>query len=164
MAPGQPALLPATDSGVSNSDDITNFDNSTPAKMLQFSVPGTVVGNTVTIYADGIAIGSDRHLNDNGCHHQWDNATEQRRALDHRARDILVCSANSPALLITIETVAVTPPPPVLDPGSQSGVSNTVTNTTSPTIDVTAGESRTVYLERDGNPSTVVSQTVTGAG
>jgi hypothetical protein len=43
---------------VSNSDRITNLDNSTPSKTLQFLVTGTVSGATVTIYAGGTAIGS----------------------------------------------------------------------------------------------------------
>ena len=57
-APGTPALAAASDTGMSNSDGITNLDNSSPAKTLQFLVGGTVAGATVTIYADGTAIGS----------------------------------------------------------------------------------------------------------
>lgn len=56
--PGVPALAAATDSGVSSSDGITNFNNSSAAKALNYSVPGTVAGATVALYADGTAIGS----------------------------------------------------------------------------------------------------------
>jgi C1A family cysteine protease len=56
--PAAPALVAASDTGVSNSDRITNLDNSTPSKTLQFLVTGTVSGATVTIYAGGTAIGS----------------------------------------------------------------------------------------------------------
>lgn len=56
--PGAPTLLAATDSGISNSDGITNFDNSTAARAPQFSVSGTIVGDIVSIYADGTLIGS----------------------------------------------------------------------------------------------------------
>jgi fibronectin type 3 domain-containing protein len=57
-ATGAPVLAAATDSGVSSSDGLTNFDNSTPARALQFTVPGTVAGAVVTLFADGTAIGS----------------------------------------------------------------------------------------------------------
>ncbi|MDB5289070.1 MAG: conserved repeat domain protein [Phycisphaerales bacterium] len=52
-APGAPALLAASDTGASNSDNITALDNSSPAASLQFSVPATIAGATVTLYADG---------------------------------------------------------------------------------------------------------------
>ena len=53
-----PVLAAVTDSGISNSDRITNFNNSSPAKALQFTVATTTTGATVTVYADGVAIGS----------------------------------------------------------------------------------------------------------
>jgi hypothetical protein len=56
-APGTPDLLAATDTRINN-DDVTNRDNSSAAKNLQFSVPGVTQGATVTVYADGVAIGS----------------------------------------------------------------------------------------------------------
>jgi hypothetical protein len=56
--PAQPVLAAGSDSGISSSDRITNFDNSTPAKALELSVGGTLAGATVTVYADGVAIGS----------------------------------------------------------------------------------------------------------
>jgi len=57
-APSAPVLTAASDSGASNSDDITNLNNSTPARALAFSVAGVTAGATVTLYADSQPIGS----------------------------------------------------------------------------------------------------------
>ena len=54
----RPDLTNATDSGVSPVDDITNFDNATPARAPAFVLTQTLPGATVTVYADGVAIGS----------------------------------------------------------------------------------------------------------
>src|SRR5206468_8633276 len=52
-----PDLLPASDTGSSSADDVTNFDNSSHDRALRFSVGNTFPGATVTIYADGTPIG-----------------------------------------------------------------------------------------------------------
>lgn len=57
-APAAPDLLAATDSGSSSTDNLTKYNNSTSSTALQFLVGSTVSGSTVTIYADGVAIGS----------------------------------------------------------------------------------------------------------
>ncbi|MHB1038664.1 MAG: hypothetical protein ACYC0Y_28910 [Pirellulales bacterium] len=57
-APAAPDLLDISDTGVSKTDNLTNLDNSAPDKILQFSVANTIAGATVTVYADGTAIGS----------------------------------------------------------------------------------------------------------
>ncbi|MHB1037418.1 MAG: Ig-like domain-containing protein [Pirellulales bacterium] len=57
-APGTPDLLAASDTGVSSTDDITSLDNGRPDQVLQFAVGNTIAGATVTLYADGAAIGS----------------------------------------------------------------------------------------------------------
>jgi N-acetylmuramoyl-L-alanine amidase len=57
ITPSMPNLASATNSG-STSDTITNFNNGSAPKALQFVVPGTIAGSTVTIYADGQPIGS----------------------------------------------------------------------------------------------------------
>jgi len=54
----EPNLLPAYDTGLYDDDDITNFDNSDANKKLQFALDNTVIGATITVYADGEAIGS----------------------------------------------------------------------------------------------------------
>ena len=56
--PDVPDLVAASDTGMSDNDDVTSRDNSAPAKGLSFSVGGTVPGATVTIYATGVAIGT----------------------------------------------------------------------------------------------------------
>ena len=53
-----PPPYPRVVAGVSSTDKITGLDNSTSGKTLQFEVSGTIPGATVTIYADGTAIGS----------------------------------------------------------------------------------------------------------
>ncbi len=58
QAPTGVDLVAACDTGVSDSDDITSLDNSDSANTLQFEVSGTIAGATVTLYADGTAIGS----------------------------------------------------------------------------------------------------------
>ena len=52
------ALLAASDTGSSNSDQITKLNNSSPGSVLQFQASGTIAGATVTLYADGNPIGS----------------------------------------------------------------------------------------------------------
>jgi hypothetical protein len=56
--PGAPDLVAAKDSGISTTDNITNNNNSSSGKSLQFTVTGTVAGATVSILADGVVIGS----------------------------------------------------------------------------------------------------------
>ena len=52
------SLSSATDSGVSDSDGLTRFDNSSEALAPQFVVSGVQPDSTVTVFADGIEIGS----------------------------------------------------------------------------------------------------------
>jgi hypothetical protein len=56
-APGTPDLVAASDTGTSPADDITRLNNS-PGKALQFTVGGTTAGALVSIFADGVLIGS----------------------------------------------------------------------------------------------------------
>jgi len=55
-APGAVALLAATNSG-STADNITNFNNNSAARALQFSVSNVQDGATVRLFADGVLIG-----------------------------------------------------------------------------------------------------------
>jgi hypothetical protein len=164
VAPGMPVLAAATDSGSSSADGITNFNNSTPARALQFSVPTTVNGDTVTIYADGTAIGSAvassaaTTVITNGSQTLADGAhsiTARQTAPGY------LSSTASAAVTVTIETVAITPSAPFLDPASDSGLSG-VTNVVGPTVDVTAGEAGTVYVQPDGGA--ILSSQASGAG
>ncbi len=56
--PSTPSLTAGTDSGLSSSDAITDYNGSSAPWSPQFSIPGTVAGATVTVYSDGTAIGS----------------------------------------------------------------------------------------------------------
>ena len=105
--PAQPQLQAGADSGVSSSDGITNFDNSSAAKALQFLVQGTTVGATVTIDADGVAIGSAVATGTSTL-----VTTDGITALGNgthaiTAHQVLSGSqtADSPALSITVDTV-----------------------------------------------------------
>ncbi len=57
-APTSVSLLAASDTGISNSDGITNLNNSSPSAVLQFSVAGTITGALVSLYSDGNLIGT----------------------------------------------------------------------------------------------------------
>jgi len=52
------SLLAASDTGVSNSDAVTRLNNANGGSTLQFQVSGTIAGATVSLYADGVLIGS----------------------------------------------------------------------------------------------------------
>jgi hypothetical protein len=56
--PGTPDLVATYDHGQSDHDNITNLNNHNSGAELQFTVSNTVSGATVTLYADGTAIGS----------------------------------------------------------------------------------------------------------
>jgi hypothetical protein len=109
--PGTPTLHASTDSGISSSDRLTNFNNSSPARALQIVVPGTVAGADVTIFADGAAIGSAVASGTTTT-----VTTNGSLALAEGARSITARqtepgkpqSAASPTLTITIDTVAPT--------------------------------------------------------
>ncbi len=51
-------LLPASDTGGADDDDLTRLDNSGPDTTLRFLVAGTIPGAVVTLYADGAAVGA----------------------------------------------------------------------------------------------------------
>ena len=57
-APSRPDLAPASDTGASDSDNLTALDNASADRTLEFLVGGTLAGATVTLYANGVAIGS----------------------------------------------------------------------------------------------------------
>jgi hypothetical protein len=149
--PGAPDLLNATDSGLSGSDNLTNFNNASPAKALQLSVPGTTAGATVTVYVGGAAVGSAVASGATTVV-TTDGAT---RLLDGTysvtARQTPPGQGESPdsvALSVTIDTTApARPAPPDLQATSDSGVSSTdnVTNFKRPVFDVTAGPFFRVY-------------------
>ena len=137
-------LFEGSDTGVSSSDNVTRLDNSAAAKTLQFEVFGTNPGATVTVYADGTAIGSatadwittvvttdgSRDLAD-GTHSITARQTEPGSPE----------SADSPALSILVDTAApAMPVAPDLQWASDIGISHTdnITSDATPTFDVGA--------------------------
>lgn len=56
--PGTPDLASVADTGASSADNVTNRDNSSPARSLTFRVPGTRPGALVEVLADGAVIGA----------------------------------------------------------------------------------------------------------
>jgi subtilisin-like proprotein convertase family protein len=56
--PTSVSLLAGSDTGSSDSDDLTRLNNSTPADTLQFEITGTIAGATVSLFADGVLVGS----------------------------------------------------------------------------------------------------------
>ena len=56
-APDAVDLSAEADRGVADDDDLTCRDNSSPGAALVVSVTGTIAGATVTVYADGVAVG-----------------------------------------------------------------------------------------------------------
>jgi hypothetical protein len=137
---GVPDLVAGSDSGSFNNDNLTNLDNSSNAKRLTFDVPGTTAGATVTIYADGVAIGSAVAAGDttsvttNGT---TDLVDGTRVITARQTLPGLSESPDSASLSITIDTLApAAPPAPDLDSASDSGADNTDnrTNDNTPTF------------------------------
>ncbi|HET6250034.1 MAG TPA: ELWxxDGT repeat protein [Tepidisphaeraceae bacterium] len=153
---GQPDLLAATDSGLYSNDNYTNFNNSTPAKALQFLVANTTAGAAVSIYSDGTLIGSataagsTTTVTTNGS----TTLSDGTHAITARQTPVGgALSAPSAGLSITIDTVApAAPAPPKLDPANDNGPSNSdgITNVAQPVFDITANEPGTVHLEGTG--------------
>ncbi len=61
-APTSIDLLPASDTGTYNDDDLTRNNNSNWARTLSFAVTGTAVGAVVAVYADGTYLGQTTAL------------------------------------------------------------------------------------------------------
>ncbi|MHB1037111.1 MAG: Ig-like domain-containing protein [Pirellulales bacterium] len=112
--PSAPDLLAVSDTGLSNTDNRTNLDNSLPEKTLQFTVGNTIAGATVTLYADGVAIGgatadgTTTTLATNGSVDltDWPHVITARQTVPGQPE-----STDSAALKVTIDTSApiVTP-------------------------------------------------------
>jgi len=108
-APTAPDLLPASDTGASDHDDVTNLDNSGPSQVLQFEVGGTTAGATVTLYADGVSVaeavaaGAETILTTNASEDLADGThmiTARQRLPGHSE------SGDSPTLTVRIDTQA----------------------------------------------------------
>ena len=141
--PGQPVLLAASDTGVSNTDRITNLDNSSAGNVLTFSVSQTVAGATITLYADGttvvgsaVATGATTTITTNGTFDLTDgtHSITARQTQPGQPQSI-----DSMPVVLTIDTVApASPGNPDLVTASDSGVSSfdNITNVVAPTFSI----------------------------
>ena len=123
--PNAPDLLAGSDSGMLDDDDITMLDNSTVGKALQFTVSGTLVSSTVTIYADGVAIGSAVASGPTVTVTTLgtvDLADGVRQITARQRQGEALESTDSAALAITVDTVAPTASVPVLAGDGDGGV------------------------------------------
>ena len=108
--PGIPDLVATSDSGSSDTDNITNRDN-TVGKTLQFDVPGTAAGAIVRLFADGVQIGQatgvagTTRVTTNGSFDLLDGA----RVITARQEETNKSeSATSPTLGVIVDTVGPT--------------------------------------------------------
>ncbi|MDN3388538.1 Ig-like domain-containing protein, partial [Pseudoalteromonas sp. APC 4017] len=159
-APSTPDLDVASDSGVSNTDNITS--DTTPT----FS--GTAEsGSTVALYSDQVGGGATVIGTATATGGNWQITTSALTSgLDHaisaKATDAASnVSSSSSALTITIDTAApIAPSSPDLSAASDSGASNTdnITNDTTPTFTGTGttGDSITLISSIDGSIGSAV--------
>ena len=153
--PPVPDLLAASDTGVSDTDNLTRLDNSSAAKTLQFAVSNTVSGATVTIYADGTAIGSTTAtgttttVTTDGAH---DLADGSHVIIARQTQPGNPDAVSSLPLSVTIDTATpATPAAPDLQAASDTGVSQTdnITADNTPTFDL-SGAAPYFRFCRDG--------------
>ncbi|MEN6458014.1 MAG: lectin like domain-containing protein [Thermoguttaceae bacterium] len=138
-------LVSTSDTGSSSSDLITNRDNSSSSKTLQFLVTGVTAGATVTIYSSGTAIGStvatgtSATVTTSGTYDLVDGARTitARQTVPGEAE-----SADSAALMIYIDTAAPTATVPDLADADDTGISCTdnLTQGVHPTFNGTASD------------------------
>jgi hypothetical protein len=165
VAPKAPVLEASSDSGISNSDDITNVTHPV------FDIAGVEANATLELLRDGVVVttinftpGGTVPIQDNGP----GGAGVPSGVHTYQAIQVDVAGNTSPisgSLQVTILTKPPANPPgtPKLEPGSDSGASNSddITNVTSPIFDVTAVDPNVlVQLLRNG----VVVGTRSGTG
>ncbi|MFO1480417.1 MAG: Ig-like domain-containing protein [Turneriella sp.] len=161
-ATGTPDLQAASDTGSSNSDNITN--DTTPT----FDI-SCVTGSVVQLYSDAVATGTSATC-------AGSTVTLTAGALSAGSRSITAvqtdpagnASPASSALSITIDTTAdAAPGAPDLQAASDTGSSSTdnITNDTTPTFDISCVTGSVVQLYSDavatGTSATCASSTVT---
>ena len=155
-APSAPNLTSSSDSGVSDTDNITKDD--TPG------FEGTAEsGSTVTLYRNGNP--HETGLSDGSWTITSGSLTDNSFIFAARSTDLAGnISSLGTTLAVTIDTVApAIPSTPDLESGSDSGSSQTdnLTNDDTPTLSGTSVASVTVELLRNGNPAGSVSSTGT---
>lgn len=136
-APGVPDLASISDAGFSDADNLTNRNNSSAGTALDFVVPGTIAGATVTIYSDGVAIGSvvatgsATTVTSNGTTALADGSRQITATQQLSGQPVSVPSA---ALSISIETVAPTISAPTFFFSTIHGVTLQFSENVGPTL------------------------------
>jgi hypothetical protein len=143
--PAAPDLQDASDTGASNTDNITK------ATSRAFTIAGIESGATATLLRNGVSVGT---LVGNGTITDSTAAADGTLTYTVTATDVAGnVSGPSAALPVTLDTTVAPPAAPDLQAGSDSGSSNTdnLTNATSRTFDLTGAETgATVNLLRNG--------------
>ena len=151
-------LAAASDTGISDADDITRLDNSAADKVLAFVVSGTTSGATVAIDADGteigsaVAAGTTTTVTSNGV---YDLADGGHSITARQSKPGEFPSGDSPPRSITVDTVPPSPGPslaPDMQAASDSGSSPTdnYTNDNTPTFDIDPAAAPYFVFYRDG--------------
>ncbi|MEZ0264260.1 MAG: beta strand repeat-containing protein, partial [Phycisphaerae bacterium] len=145
--PALPLLYSGSDTGQSTSDRVTRFNNATPAAALYLMIPLTPAGATVTLYADGVAVGSAVSAGA-AMFVATDGSTvlaDGVRAMSYRyALPGQPASPGSSILPVTVDATAPDAPgAPDVSSGSDTGASTSddVTTSRTPSITVAAGGS-----------------------
>ena len=152
--PSAPDLVVASDSGLSNTDNLTNV--ATPT--FTGTMPTGNIGATITIYANGVAVGTGTD--------SANTYTITTSALSDGTYTITAVSSDaagnhsaaSNPLTIKIDTLSpAAPSTPDLNPGSDSGLSQTdnLTNDTTPTFSGMAEAGSTVKLFDTNGPTVI---------
>ncbi len=154
--PGTPTLDAAYDTGRLATDGVTNLNNSSAIKRLQFTVPGTISGALVEVLADGIVIGSaiaagsSTTVLTNGTTTLVDGARAITARQTEPSKSV---SGGSSALTITIDT----------SPPAAPNVSNITTDTgVSATDGITSDQ--TLLLGGTSEPVAILNVTQVGTG
>jgi subtilisin-like proprotein convertase family protein len=159
-APGVPVLLPSSDSGISNNDDITNVTHPVfaiaPAQAnatVQLLRKPLGAPNSAYVVVGATSPSGPGNVQDNGP----GGTGVPQGVYEYASRQIDVAANVGPisaSLVVTIDTTApVAPAKPTLQLVSDSGRSNSdaITNVTNPTFNVTGVEaSATLQLFRNG--------------
>jgi T5SS/PEP-CTERM-associated repeat protein len=158
-APSSPDLIAASDSGISNSDNLTNVAAGTFTGSAE-------VGSTVKLFDGATQVGSGV----TGANGVWTVTTSAlangTHSITATATDVAGNQSGvSGALSVVIDTIAPTAPStPKLAAGSDSGISSTdgITNITAPTFTGTAEANSTVKLF--DNTTLIATTTALGNG
>jgi hypothetical protein len=161
LAPSAPDLATASDSGSSNTDNLTNVTTPT------VTGTGAESGATVTLYdTDGMTVlGTTTAAGDGSWSITSSTLSVGLHTLTVKQTDLAGnTSVASASLGVTIDTSALAPSAPDLDPASDTGSSNTDDDTddTTPTVTGTGAESGATVTLYDTDGTTVLGTATAG--